>query len=333
MSLALPLGYTFRQEIYGGCLGQTIIASKENTTDLFVIRRIPFLRVGGKSRVEDFMTSVKLSTNLLSKTIVPYTETLVTNDIIWLIRPFINGIDLNQYLQEEQPDANRIFVIWKVILRSYQRLHRHKIAPNFIRPNNIIIGPDKNPVITDLYPPLYDMNNGQRPTLLAFLAPEFFQDDATTDKPADIWSLGVLLLYMMTQSIPWNTKNLFNMIRSIMKGYAGLNISIPKEIEGIIHQTVIADPTKRADFATLLAANPTVATISTGHENKKLGSDANQNMYGILAQRSTLTPATLLPLPIKISESNKAPIRKQAEEVLTARKPKGDKRDPFQLDD
>ena len=265
----LPAGYTLVGELRGGSLGVSITAKRSGSTDTFVIKIVD--RECIEAQGPRFLEMLRRIQQTQSKFIVPFSDIIETETHVYLVRPFITCPNLHEELHfQTAPDLNYYFVIWKVLLRILQTLHSVQVSGLFIRPCNIFLNRQNEPVLTDIYPPLVDTcrKHGD-PRTICFLAPEFFFGDPPPSEASDIWSVTVIFLYMMTRQIPWNTTNLFKMIQQITKGSAGIVIKVPDEIKEIIAKTLVVDPSKRPNIAWLTAQNPIVSTIQSPSDQKK----------------------------------------------------------------
>ncbi|OHT08247.1 hypothetical protein TRFO_23240 [Tritrichomonas foetus] len=113
-------------------------------------------------------------------------------------------------------------------------------------------------VITDLIVPPPNIHlslTGRDITSIGLLAPEFFNQKPLS-KASDVWSLGILLFYMMTNFLPWDTKNKFSMVKDILSCLFDSSKAIPKEISKIIDVTVVVDAAKRIEAKGLLMMKP-----------------------------------------------------------------------------
>lgn len=260
-------GFTYVEDLQDGFLGRTAIIQKmciDDNTKL-VCKCIDCHRLGNKESQEKFIDTLKSISLIRSIHFLPYSEVIVKDDHIFLIRPFLDLSTLEELvLTDENPKMNELFVLWKTIVRTFRNIHALDIAPCFIKPNNIFISASGKPIITDIYPPIFDAARPQSAKDLIFLAPEFLEGKKKIGKPADVWSLGLLLLFMITGEVPWDIHNLIRMMRSMMKGYEGLSIEVPEPLKPIIQATVVVDPDQRIPITSLSSFDPKVSDIVRG---------------------------------------------------------------------
>ncbi|KAK8898556.1 hypothetical protein M9Y10_000848 [Tritrichomonas musculus] len=260
-------GFTYVEDLQDGFLGRTAILQKLSFNDhtKLVCKCIDCQRLGNKEQQNKFIDTLKSISLIRSIHFLPYSEVIVRDNHIFLIRPYLELSTLEELvLNDENPNMNEYFVLWKTIVHAFRNIHAMDIAPCFIRPNNIFISANGKPIITDIYPPIFDAARPQSSKDLIFLAPEFLQGSKQIGKPADVWSLGLLLLFMITGEVPWDIHNLIRMMRNMMKGYEGISIEIPEQLKPIIEATVIVDPDKRVPITTLSTFDPKVSDIVRG---------------------------------------------------------------------
>ena len=294
----LPAGYHFTGEYHGSCLGRTITASREGCTDTFVVKIVDRQRFG--ANLPELLDTIERSKRARSKFIVPYGDVIQTDQFVFLIRPFLNYPTLAEHLSvETRTDLNYYFVVWKVLLRILQALHKENVTPLFLRPCNIFLNRENEPILTDIYPPLFDVcRKHQNPMSVCFLAPEFFKGEPRPGPPSDIWSVAVIFLFMMTRQIPWDYQNLFKMIHQITQGYKGIVIKVPDEIKEIVVNALAVDMEKRASLAWLAEQNPQVSVIQNDvHPERKLKPQQSTVMRGVFESPRLKTRQSMAQLP------------------------------------
>ncbi|OHT15283.1 hypothetical protein TRFO_14181 [Tritrichomonas foetus] len=120
---------------------------------------------------------------------------------------------------ESMETPRKIKILWRSIIEYFVQLHQRGIFPSAIKPSNIFINPlNLNVYLCDLYELSTDISWALQtpdPMQLAFLAPEYFDVTCPPSNYSDVWSLGVILTYMLTNDLPWSTKNVCAMIKNI----------------------------------------------------------------------------------------------------------------------
>ena len=246
----LPLApkYILQNELPSGFLGHTALVKGSVNDNFFICKTAEKSRIGSAENILKFKERLTMIRNISDPHIITYNEIIETDDMIYMIRDFIVNGPISESLTElpNSDDPFTIYEHWRTVCKSIYNLHSKNIYPNIIKPNNIFLVNDSI-FITDLILPPVDidlMMHTPNPLDIGFLAPEFFNQGKTGDF-SDLWSLGVLLAFMATKSLPFTTKNLFSMLQQINSGRYSLSASLPKFIEGQIRLLLQVDPNNR----------------------------------------------------------------------------------------
>lgn len=248
----LPSKYIFQSELPRGFLGSSALFQNMETGELCICKSFPLDQIGPSDKCQRFKERIDHIQAVQSKYVLSYSDLIETKDRILLIRPYIPESPITESLCQG-PNNNILdspstaFTFWQTICQCFTILHAHHIFPNFIKPSNIFITKDKKIIITDLYPPPNDIDvmlHSPKPFDVGFLAPEFF-NQKQTGVYSDLWSLGVLLTFMVTKSLPWPSKNLFTMLQHINKCSLNFASTIPENMEKIIRSLVTFDTSQR----------------------------------------------------------------------------------------
>ena len=254
----VPDGYTYVSDLPNGFLGRSIIVEHNGTHEKFVCKMVEHARIGAPELVDEFITYVTKLKDAKMQFIQPFTDIHNAKEQIYLIRPFIEMFPLPEHLTEEDPEPNQLFLYWKLIIKAVEYLHSIGLAPNFLKPSNIFVG-NGHIVLTDLYPPLHDVSMCFKqcdPFEVSMLAPEYFTGSPAPCAKSDIWSLGIMLFYLMTSDSPFNLRNMFSMIQQITKGKDGFSKPVHASIEKIINATCVIDPDQRTSCEWLSEQRP-----------------------------------------------------------------------------
>ena len=165
---------------------------------LFVKKRMPFSSLSVCTEIKAFRPNG-----------VPGIHCIINDgDSIVVIEDFVNGITIDEYLEQHGKFSEDIAIsIICSLCRTLRFLHdsNQPIIHRDIKPSNVLIDSDFNPTLIDFdASKKYDRDKSKDTELIgtaAFAAPEqfgFAQSDARTD----IFALGVLLNVMLTGHLP-----------------------------------------------------------------------------------------------------------------------------------
>jgi len=257
------LDYNIISTTHQSSFGQSIMLKHKTNNKNYMCKVISRNQMN-QDDIDKFYRFLHKVKEFSAQYIVPFDTIIEEEGSIFLIRPFIDGISLKTYIERKlTQNPNVLYVFWKIINRVYHSLHQQGLFPNYIRPSNVFLGEFNKITITDLYLPPSDpcaCFKQQNAFNYAFLSPEFFTKPESMSTASDIWSLGMLLFYMLTGEMPWgNISNILRMIpcivefnQELLKNHKG----IPPSILQILQSALRIDPAKRQTIEYFLSTFP-----------------------------------------------------------------------------
>ena len=276
---ALSSKYTIVQELPRGFLGPTVLIQEKETDKLYICKICKKIFIGDEQLIQNFKQKIQDMHSLSLPFLISYCETIETADELFLIRPYLKIPSLESIIST--PGFSSLLFtrkIWKVIVSHYESLHNSGQCILPIKPTNIFIDPTGSVFIADLYQLVSDLSwsfQTANPSQLAFLAPEFYTHEYPPSESSDVWSLGVILYYMSTCTLPWSTKNICAMFRHISLPQPMINY-FPPEFASLILKIFVNPPSKR----------PHISELSDIQNNRRVRSDSGP--------LSSETPETIL---------------------------------------
>lgn len=165
-----------------------------------------------------------------------------------VIIEFCNGENLTNYLKKHHLSLEEKIELFKQILNGVNDLHKTTtsgILHRDIKPDNIIIKNDGKVKIIDYgLAKLIDFtsitNTGARIGSPIFMSPEQFKDSKHIDKRADIYGLGVVFYYMLTDNYPYEAGTVEELIMKLNSTPiippTRFDKNIPHKLEKIIYK-------------------------------------------------------------------------------------------------
>ena len=260
----IPNGFNFIKSLPNGFYGSTYLIRNLETQTIHICKIILKSRIGNEEDVERFLKYIEITKSISNEFLISFQIINNFEDQIILVRPFIEGLSLTTYTNQNlQNDHNVLFAQWKIILRMVRFLHTQGILPIFIKPNNIFIGQNKCILITDIFPPPYPFNptiHRAEPFDVGFLAPEVFNNLGFIGPSSDIWSLGILLWFLVQKKLPWNLSNIMVMFRQIKNADLDF-IDIPLDLLSIFNLILKLDQSERSNIDKIIKFKPGIIGI------------------------------------------------------------------------
>ncbi|KAH0785510.1 CAMK family protein kinase [Histomonas meleagridis] len=245
----IPSRYVFKKEMPLGVLGRTARFEDKETGKFFICKSIEKDRLSTKEKRQKFIGFIERVKSLKNPNILSFENYYENSKYYAFLRPFIQEQTLTERISLiAEEDSISLFEIWKAIFQCFSFLHSHDLYPNVIKPNNIFILNDSDIILTDLYPLPFDIDlmiSSPSTFNVGFLAPEYFKGETDVGYQADLWSLGVLLTFMLTKSLPWQSKNVFTMLHLISSGNIDFAKPISPEMSNVIRNLLQQNPSDR----------------------------------------------------------------------------------------
>ncbi|NQV24751.1 MAG: serine/threonine protein kinase [Rhodopirellula sp.] len=145
----------------------------------------------------------------------------------FLIMQWIDGQDLNGVVQSEGPlEAGRAAGLLAKVADALHAAHQKGITHRDIKPNNILLGANDHPYLTDFGLAIVDgasqalmsriTLSGQAVGTPHFMPPEGSQSDLQSGVLGDIWSLGKTLYYVTTGRLQLQESRIPEAIREVV---------------------------------------------------------------------------------------------------------------------
>jgi eukaryotic-like serine/threonine-protein kinase len=183
-------------------------------------------------------------------------------DIHYIVMEYVEGIDLKRLINREAPlPINQALHIGAQVARGLQAAHQAGMVHRDVKPQNIIVAPDNNVVITD-----FGIAKSARSTALTetgvvfgtadYISPEQAQGRTATAS-SDIYSVGVTLYEMLTGKLPFTGDTALAIAMKHVSDQPvpprQINRAIPPQLEAIVLRCLAKDPAQRPQSATELA--------------------------------------------------------------------------------
>ena len=134
--------------------------------------------------------------------IIQIYEIFEDNTSFYLVTEYFEGMDLFDRLWQGKPLSERdIAHIIEQVLKAIKECHSQMICHRDLKPENILINSDNKIKLIDFGAATYiDSNKGLRGCVgtAEYCAPEVASRIWSYDEKCDMWSLGVIIFYLLT---------------------------------------------------------------------------------------------------------------------------------------
>lgn len=220
-----------------------------------------------QTAIDRFQREVEAASRLTHPNIVTSLDAGQRGAICYLVMEYVRGTNLARHVRKNGPMA--FHQALDCIIQAAQGLeysHRKGVVHRDIKPSNLLLTEDGQIKILDMglvrVRPGADTRDslktdeqltehGQLLGSLDFMAPEQAIDPHNVDKPADIYSLGCTLYYILTGVPPFRREGATQMSRLIahredpIPSLCSVRADVPKEFEPIFQKMLAKQQQKR----------------------------------------------------------------------------------------
>ena len=205
-----------------------------------------------KEMREVFRKEAETFKKLNSKYIVGCVEVGQYNGSMYIVMDYIEGQVLKKMIEENGPFSVKDTVeIGRKILRGLGHAHQKNIVHNDLKPQNIIMKNDTDPLLIDFgiaHSPVDAKDENEVIGSVYYFSPEQAKAEHT-DKRSDIYSFGVMLYEMCTGKLPFVGDDPLTIalmhVHQKPKAPIELNPDIPESLNRIILKALEKEPDKR----------------------------------------------------------------------------------------
>jgi serine/threonine protein kinase len=247
--------YEIDRKIGTGAFGIVVVAKHLRTDEVVAIKIVARSILREESILATFEQECRIHASLCHENIVRLREILYCEDSIGIVLDFCEGGDLLDLVQSgSYVSQKQMFNIFYQIVKGVQYLHHRGIAHLDLKPENIFLTQDRTVKIGDFgccqERPAHSSFNITRGTP-AFSAPEMFIAPNKDNRPADVWSLGILLA-AMSCGFSRCPDALGQLLKELFLGKHEFSFWFPAKVLAFVHACCEIDPAKRPPVDKLL---------------------------------------------------------------------------------
>jgi tRNA A-37 threonylcarbamoyl transferase component Bud32/Ca2+-binding EF-hand superfamily protein len=216
--------YSFLDHLGSGSYGNVVLGSNDKSKEKFAIKVID--KSNKPARFLEFIkTEIEIMRFCKHENIIKFVDLFETADSIYIVQEYLQGGDLYYYYTEvmqKKISEDKIKHIMRQLGQGIKYLHEYGIIHRDIKPQNIMLtdksGFPKVRIVDFGLSKVIGSNEKASECLgtLNFSAPEIVKKMGYNNR-VDIWSLGVLIYYLLFDSLPFSDpdKQMLNVVTNI----------------------------------------------------------------------------------------------------------------------
>ena len=213
---------------------------------------------------ERFLREARVSAALDHPNIVPIFDFGDTENLLYLVMPYISGGSLQEELQRTPRPPAEVVSYGAQMADALDYAHQRGVVHRDVKPANMLLHPDGRLMLTD-FGLAKILDGSPRPAAARnqpdagtpeYMAPE--QIEGRTDERSDIYAMGVVLYLLLTGHLPFTGTT----SAAVMEGHLyrlpeqprRLNPAVTPALQTVIMQALAKDPQDRFARASELGA-------------------------------------------------------------------------------
>jgi len=169
----------------------------------------------------------------------------------YFVMEFVKGGDLNDWVKSQKPELQATLRIVASISEALRAAHQRGIVHRDVKPANILVGVDGVPKLTDfdlVYAPDTEGDTQAEPMgTYLYASPEVLADPSAVDPRADIYSLGMTLLFcLLGGNLTITSKH---EIPSVLE-----RVELPDALKRLVLRATASDPAGRPETMNAFSA-------------------------------------------------------------------------------
>lgn len=265
-----PGGYSFVREIHRGGQGVVFEGVQNNTGRRVAIKVRRGGLFSGTRDIERFEREVEILAQLDHPCIVRIIDTGIRHGDPYFVMDYVDGEPLDEFLSRHKLDPRQLVALFARIVEAVNAAHLQGVMHRDLKPANILIesvsGKAPEPRLLDFGLARLTTEDvstshtitGQFVGSLPWASPEQTEGvQSRIDLRTDVYSLGVILFYMLTGTMPYATDGMLPEIISTIRNVAPLRPSalrrgLPDDLDVITLRCLAKEPSRRYQSASEL---------------------------------------------------------------------------------
>jgi serine/threonine-protein kinase len=217
-----------------------------------------------------FYQEAKAAGRLNHPNIITVYDVGKSSDVAYIVLEYLEGRELSEILNEgKRLPIHQVLDIVKQVAQGLTYAHEHGVIHRDIKPSNIMLTSDSRVKITDFGIARMTSSAVQTQAGIVLGSPRYMSPEQVMGKPidqrSDIFSLGVMLYEMLTETAPFvgDTLNeiMFQTININPPAPRSINNQLPVGLDFIVAKALKKEPNDRYQSAREFGSDLSDATI------------------------------------------------------------------------
>lgn len=248
--------YKLLKKLGAGGFSKVYLSRHRKNDNLYAIKIINRIDKKNRDITKTILREIEIMNNIKHTNIVRLYEYFISDKKIYLVMEYVNGKDLTKYFDRELPPERIARVLIRQIVHAIKYCHDNKIIHRDIKCQNILIDKDLQIKLTDFGLSTYRRNTNRKlygvVGTIRFSCPELLERKGYDEK-ADIWSLGIVIYYLLTGKYPFNTRKIDELLKNIYEDNILYDDYVLKPIQiDLLRKILNKDPSKRLSLIEIL---------------------------------------------------------------------------------
>ena len=253
----LGTGWSIIGELGTGATSRVYLAQREATGDRMVVK-VMKSGAAANERSQYFLLEMRILQKLSHPNVVPITDAGEAHDLLFFTMPYIEGETIRQRLRRDGalPISESVRIARDIAL-GLAHVHSQGVVHRDVKPENVLLSPG-GAILLDFgharapsIVPVADSREDKRYIVgtANYVSPEQVSGRRIADSRSDLYSLGCVLLEMLTGIVPFASSSARETMQRRLDqpppDVRTVRADVPEEVAVILKRALVIDPAGR----------------------------------------------------------------------------------------